>query len=306
MAKKDQMIRLMNIVDYLKSKPKGASYEDVSNYLEEKFHKDSEGDLSFSEKTFQRDRKLLQDLFGIEIKFKRATMTYVVVQDPEDIETSQTIFDNLLLINAYKQTTNRADIMLFEKRQASGLNNMDMFVHAIKNQLVVSLQHTKYWDGVPRKKVLEAYALKEFRNRWYLIANEVDNGEFVLKTYGLDRISDVEAHKKTFQRENVEVEKLFENSFGIISTLGQEPLKIELTFEPWQGMYVKSLPLHHSQKVLVDTDNALKIELKLVPTYDFYQELLMHAERLINIKPAVVKKEYLSFIEKANAHLNKH
>lgn len=306
MAKKDQMLRLMNIVDFLKTKPKGAKYDEISYYLENKNYADSDGELAFSEKTFQRDRRLLLELFSIEIVFSRASNTYIIVEDSEEsLDTTQTIFDNLLLINAYKQTTNRADVMFFEKRQASGLKNMEGLIHAIKNQKIISVLHTKYWEGVPRKKILEPYAVKEFRNRWYLIACEVDAREFVLKTYGLDRITDLEIHKKTFKRENINVEDLFVNSFGIISTYNKKPTRIELNFEPWQGMYVKSLPIHHSQKILSDTDSELKIELTLCPTYDFYQELLTHAERLIDIKPVSVKKEYLSFLEKGISNFKK-
>lgn len=89
---------------------------------------------------------------------------------------------------------------------------------------------------------------------------------------------------------------LFVNSFGIISTLGQEPETIVLSFDYEQGKFVKSLPIHHSQKVLIDNDSEYRIELTLVPTYDFYQELLTHTGRMKIILPENVKKEYFKYI----------
>ena len=72
-------------------------------------------------------------------------------------------------------------------------------------------------------------------------------------------------------------------------------LKIELSI--WQGMYIKSLPIHVSQKILVDDDDELRIQLKLVPTYDFYQELLTHAERIKDIKPKKIKNQYIKYLQ---------
>lgn len=151
MAKKDQLLRLMNVVTYLKGKSKGASFEEISKHLEEKSYQDSEGELAFSEKTFQRDRKIMQDLLGIEIKFKRSTMTYQIVNDIDDYP-EQTIFDNLLLVNAYKQAANYEQIMHFEKRQASGLEHLEGIIYAIKNSKNISFDYTKHWEGIPRKK----------------------------------------------------------------------------------------------------------------------------------------------------------
>lgn len=296
MAKREQMFRLMNISNFLKSKPRGVTFRDIQQYLEKKYdEEDYDGELAFSEKTFKRDRKLLLELFKIETKFNRSTMLYQII---EDNESNQTIFDNLLLVNAYKKAADQANILLFEKRQASGLENLDGLIHAIKNTKIISCTYTKYWEGVPNKKVLEPYAVKEFRNRWYLIAKDRNDDDFTLKTYGLDRISNLEIHSSTYvKNKKVNVEDMFINSFGIISTLGQEPTKITLSLIPWQGMYVKSLPIHHSQKILVDNENELKLELNLVPTYDFFQEILTHNQRLLSLEPKVVREKFLKFLE---------
>ncbi|MEN2436169.1 hypothetical protein AAH994_12215 [Weeksellaceae bacterium A-14] len=67
---------------------------------------------------------------------------------------------------------------------------------------------------------------------------------------------------------------------------------------------IKSLPLHHSQKVLTDNAEEYKIELTLVPTSDFYQELMTNAERLISIEPERVKKEFVRILKAGIASLD--
>ncbi|MBF8458313.1 WYL domain-containing protein [Kaistella sp. G5-32] len=301
MAKRDQMLRLMYISNLLQDKRNiGATYEEVRNHLEAQ-HYDRKGydnDLAFSEKTFKRDRNLLFEVFGIETQFKRSTMSYQIIED-ENLEQSQGIFENLMLINAYKQTVDHSKIMLFEKRQASGLHHLDGIVHAIKNCKTISLQYKKFSETASHKKVLQPYAVKEFRNRWYLLANEDDGKDFILKTYSLDRITDLDIHNKTFTKKEIDIESLFVNSFGIVSTLGEKPEKIILSFNQNQKGFVKSLPIHHSQKILIDNNEEYQIELTLIPTYDFYQELLTHAERLTIVQPDKVKNKYLEFLGQA-------
>ena len=69
MAKKEQLLRLVHIVKALEKAPEeGLSYQELYNYLKQK-HEDKDCEkFSFSEKTFQRDRHLLEDIFMIYIE----------------------------------------------------------------------------------------------------------------------------------------------------------------------------------------------------------------------------------------------
>ena len=150
MAIHDKNIRLMHIASFLKSKPKGANFKEILKHLEELYHKESFAtNLASSQRTFNRDLPLLLEM-GIDIKFKRSTMTYQIIND-DFSESSQSIFDNILLLNAYKQTENNSEIMIFEKRQASGLHNLEGLVFAIKNSKTITFNYTIHWEGVPLK-----------------------------------------------------------------------------------------------------------------------------------------------------------
>ena len=72
MAKEEQMLRLQYIQDILRSKKeKGASYQDIKSYLEKKFEEKDLGELKFTERTFQRDKKFptaVREIFIIFLK----------------------------------------------------------------------------------------------------------------------------------------------------------------------------------------------------------------------------------------------
>lgn len=297
MAKNDQMQRLIKIVKFFKSKNKETKFKNIEKFLDEEFYKDNL-ELSFSEKTFQRDRKLLDELFNIQIIFNNSDKNYQLQSDGGDFADS--IFENLMINHALKQVKENQNIIIFEKRVAKGIQHFDELVKAIKNQKIVSFNYKKHWSENSFKKIIAPYGLREFRNRWYLIGNKTDTSDFKLKIYGLDRIFELETNSKTFKKQEYNLEDLFKNSFGIISTENQNPEKILLSFKGEQSAFVKSLPLHHSQETITDNKDELRISLNLVPSYDFYQELLTHAERLTIISPEKVKTEYLRFLSVAN------
>ena len=114
----------------------------------------------------------------------------------------------------------------------------------------------------------------------------------------MDRISDLEIAPSTFKPKKYDAEKDFENSFGIISTLDETPEEIVLSFDSDQGKYIKTLPLHHSQEILVDDDDEFRIKLTLFPTYDFEREILSHGSSVKIISPLSFKNHLKSEVKK--------
>lgn len=145
--------------------------------------------------------------------------------------------------------------------------------------------------------VLEPYALKEFRYRWYLLARAFSKNDSPsdvtgnVKAYGLDRISELDIKSSTFKHRNYAVAKAYHDLFGIVSKNNHPLEEIILSFDAHQGQYIKSLPLHHSQEIVTDDENELRIRLKLCPTYDFKQEILSYGERVTVISPESFRNE---------------
>jgi predicted DNA-binding transcriptional regulator YafY len=139
----------------------------------------------------------------------------------------------------------------------------------------------KFWDDHITERVAEPYALKEFRNRWYLIAKDTQ-----VKTFALYRLTGLEITKKHFPYpKDFGVNDMFRHSFGIISSNGSEPQEIILSFSPEQGKYIRTLPLHEHQEAVVDNDEEYRIKLKLCITHDLLMELLSYGEELIIVAP---------------------
>jgi predicted DNA-binding transcriptional regulator YafY len=107
-----------------------------------------------------------------------------------------------------------------------------------------------------------------------------------IKTFGLDRLTALEITHNPFKYpEKFEIEEYFRHCFGIISPANEEPVEVILSFNPDQGKYIKSLPLHESQQIIVDNVNELQIKLLIYTTFDFKMELLSYGESVKVLKP---------------------
>ncbi|GJM29381.1 MAG: hypothetical protein DHS20C17_20160 [Cyclobacteriaceae bacterium] len=90
---------------------------------------------------------------------------------------------------------------------------------------------------------MEPVVVKEFKNRWYVIAR--DTTDNFIKHFGFDRISQLEITKTRLPGPiEFNADDFFQYSFGITTLSGKEPERIELSFNKLQGAYIKAVPLH--------------------------------------------------------------
>lgn len=172
----------------------------------------------------------------------------------------------------------------FEKRKPQGTENLYGLLHAIKNQVQIQFTYQKFWEDDLTNRIVEPYALKEFKNRWYLLANDLKDNQ--VKSFALDRLMELEITKRKFQfPNNFDINEHYKYCFGIISPNSHKPEEVILSFDPFQGKYIKSLPLHESQRILIDNETEIRISLKIFITLDFVMEILSQGDNVKVIEP---------------------
>ena len=65
----------------------------------------------------------------------------------------------------------------------------------------------------------------------------------------------------------------------------QKPQQIVLKCTRHQGEYIRSFPLHQSQKETKETPEDIYFEFFLHPTYDFMQEILSFGKEVVVLEP---------------------
>ena len=147
---------------------------------------------------------------------------------------------------------------------------------------------------------LSPYLLKEYRNRWYVIgfSNRAKN----ILVLALDRINNLAISKGKFVSDpNFAADDFFKYSFGITQVHSAIAEKIILSFTPLQALYIMSQPLHHSQKIIKQSNDEVQVELEVYITAELKMAILSFGAEAVVLQPESLKNEIKSTIEKMNS-----
>jgi predicted DNA-binding transcriptional regulator YafY len=282
MSKETYIIRYSLIIKRLERGP--ADFEELEQFLQNESNIQDK-DLNISRRTLQRDIKDIYSQLNIEIENeKKGAFRYFIKSRPETLEHSNRLLESYQMMSTIEASRNFANLVFLETRQPQGLENFHGLLHAIQNKLVLSFEHVKFWEDMITQRKVHPLALKESQGRWYLIA--VDTKDDKLKTFGLDRIKNIEISKSPFRAKyNFPLEEHFKNMFGISSDGLDKPEKVALQFDYEQGQYIKNFPLHSSQHVVSEEGDKVVVELLVYLSWDFIKELLSWGPEMTVIAP---------------------
>jgi predicted DNA-binding transcriptional regulator YafY len=280
MSKRDYIIRYLLIVKKLRNS-RLATFKEINAYIQREFELiDTPRNISL--RTFQRDLNEIRTIFNIDIKCNNSNQYYIA--EEENSGFNNRMMEAFDIINSLSAGQRLAPHILLEKRCPLGTEHLYGLLHAIRNWHIVRFEYQKYYEPEITLREVEPFALKEFKGRWYLLSK--DHKDDIVKTFALDRMNELEISKKKFTYPTeMNPNDYFKNCFGVITSDEARPEEIVLSFEPLQGKYIKSYPLHETQRVLVDNDTELQVELSLFITHDLIMELLSYGEELKVIRP---------------------
>ncbi len=299
MSVRQSIHRYIHVLNKLRKAP--ASFIEIDQYLSLQSNLQDEK-FNVSKRQFQRDLKDISSIFELEIVYDSSIGVYLINEN-EVSEISKRRMEAFDTFSALRIGESALDFIHFENRKPLGTENLFGLLHAIKNRLNISFSYQKFWENNLTQRSVQPCALKEFRSRWYVLAK--DQKDNTIKSFALDRLTNLEITNISFiLPKDFIVEETYRYCFGIICPTNQKPEEIILSFDPIQGKYIKSLPLHHSQEILVDNNKELKIKLTVFVTYDFVKELLSFGEYMKVIQPTALIDEIAKAFKQANLQYN--
>lgn len=138
---------------------------------------------------------------------------------------------------------------------------------------------------------LEPYFLKIFRQRWYVTGLNVADGK--VKTYALDRCMDMEVTSRGFELpDGFDPREFARGSFGII--FSDDPVEeVVVRVDPRQAKYLRTLPLHESQREMGYDAPFSDFSFRLRITPDFIRELMSFGPALTVISPPSLREKMI-------------
>lgn len=254
-------------------------------------------------KTFNNHRQAIADIFDVYIECDKKNGYKYYIDEPERLEGNN--FRNWLLnsyatlnqIQADKRLENR---ILFEETP-SGQTWLTCIAEAMRLNRVLRITHQGFGKPEPFTFEIEPYCLKVAIRRWYVLARSPYYSERnkekgikptnVFRVYALDRISDIQESDKTFTLDkNFDANRYFEGCCGVI--FSDEPAA-RVVIRAYEGFadYLRTLPLHQSQRELESDKDSTLFEYHVKPTFDFYQLVLAQGDQMEILEPESIRKE---------------
>jgi predicted DNA-binding transcriptional regulator YafY len=242
---------------------------------------DIETNFEYAIRTFDRDKKDITTLFGIVIQYDRKGKAYSIDDTEIEDQSITRMIDAFSIHHALQEGNKLSPSVFLEKRKSLGAEHIFGIIHAIQNLNIVQFTHQKHWEDFSTVRKVKPIAIKESQQRWYLVA--LDKKDEIVKTFGLDRITNLIITDSKFKPLGFNVEKEFENAFGVETYAPAE--KVVLEFSKQQGKYIKTFPLHESQKIIKESEETVLIEIFIHLTNDIIMELLKYGNDVKVLEP---------------------
>jgi proteasome accessory factor B len=272
--------RYLYVIDRLRSRP--CSFIELQEHVMHKLEQDDiDTTFEYAIRTFERDKKDIETLFGIVIQYNRKDKTYAIDEDEIEDQSITRMIDAFSIHHALQEGNKLSPSVFLEKRKSLGTEHIYGIIHAIQNLYLLEFTHRKHWEDCSTQREVKPIAIKESQQRWYLVA--LDKKDDTVKTFGLDRITDLKITDTKFKPISYNVEKEFKHALGVETYAPAE--KVVLEFSNKQGNYIKTFPLHESQRIVEETNDTVLLEIYIHTTNDIIMELLKYGRNVKVVAP---------------------
>ena len=167
-----------------------------------------------------------------------------------------------------------------------GLNLFGKLLQAILGKRTLKIIYTPFGKDSYSERVYP-YHLKQFNDRWYLIAQAV--GYETLGHYALDRIDSFEEISLPYKEPEVDFSEYFDDVIGVTVPERYEPVDVILRVWNNRFNYIKTKPLHLSQRIISEEDGYTKISINVKINLELISLILSFGPDVEVIAPASLR-----------------
>ena len=243
--------------------------------------------------SFNRHRDAILEMFGIIIDCEPRTYKYYISNSEvlSDDSIERWLFSTLTVHGVLAESASVKERLVLENSPA-GEQYLEPIIRAIKTCRRLRMGYKKF-DAEGYEKVVCPYALKLFRQRWYLLAlNDTEQ----MRVFALDRMTKVELTDEPFEMPaDFSAQNYFSEYFGVL-TDNTPMAHVIVRAHKWMPNYLRTLPLHHSQQELESTPDYTDFSFDIRPTSDFLGELLRHSNGIEVLGPLELREKMRQMI----------
>ena len=171
-----------------------------------------------------------------------------------------------------------------ENPYIQGVDYLTSLYDAICHHTCLKLTYRPFLSDEAKIHEIHPYYLKQYNGRWFLFGWSQQAQR--LNTYALDRIEGIsKSDTKYIENTMFDFQKYFEDIIGVSISDNNSLEKVRLWFKKEQLQYVKTKPLHGSQRIIDENELGGTIEIEVMPNFELEQLLLSFGERVKVLEP---------------------
>ena len=238
--------------------------------------------------SFNRHRDAIQDMFGIVIGCEPRTYKYYISNQEvlSDDSIESWLFSTLTVHGVLADSAAVKERLALENAPA-GEQYLVTIIRAIRTNHRLRIGYKKF-QAEGYKKVVSPYALKLSQRRWYLLAR---TDEEQMRIYALDRVTMVEQTDEPFEMPaDFSPQDYFSEYYGVL-TDNTPMAHVVLRAYNMRANYLRTLPLHHSQREIACTEHYSDFSFDIRPTADFLGQLLSYGDGIEVLQPQELREK---------------
>lgn len=255
-------------------------------------------DEDLPRQTFDRWKSGILDLFGILIDCEQRGGYHYYIANPKELSEGKL---RTWLLNTYGTAETLSSNLSIHDRILtenipSSQDHLSTVLEAMKSNNMLHITFKAFTMKEPKRFLVEPYCVKMSAQRWYMLARNTEHKN--LRLYSLDRIETVEISNTRFVLpDDFNAKDYFAEFFGIVLDESVPLQTIILRADKYHQNYMRTLPLHPTQREIFACDDYADFELKLRPTYDFYMKLMSFGNMIKVLEPKTLQEEICKWLE---------
>ena len=268
---------------------KQLSYEEINALWRESCLGDG---ASLPLRTFHQHKSAVEELFGIEIKCNPSNGYRYYISTPETLKNNTTrkwLLNSFTLSNMITAGHNMKGRILFEEIPC-GTEYLQTVIEAMQKSKELIVDYQRFY-GRRETFNIQPYAMKVYHQRWYVVGYIKELGG--IRNIALDRTLEMNLSDISFTSpQNFNAEKYYANSIGIYVNEELKPAKVKIRAYGKQIEYLRSLPLHSSQKESASKYGEFcDFEYRLCLTPELSTHILAMGENVEVLEPVELREE---------------
>ena len=323
---RNTLMRIRTIDSCLRRRQRLWTLEDLRKACENALY-DYEGICGISTRTIQRDIELMRgDKLGYYAPIIVKDKKYYTYEDPNysitqlplskrDMEELNSAMDIIRHYGCFQSMSGQEDILarmqdqiecqedhkqvvyLETNAKLKGLHFLGALYEHIRRKEALTVQYQSFKSRSQTTFRLSPYILKEFNNRWFLLAHSHKKKNLV--TIALDRVVSISKNEQEKYVENTffEPEKYFGEMVGVTRELDSKPEIVTIWVNSETAPYVLTKPMHSSQQLVRrNPDASIVISLNVILNLELERLILGYGRHMEVIAPRTLRNRIASAI----------